>query len=39
MLLAFIPFVQALDAAFAHYDTEQQKQSMKTGAKPNGFVQ
>ncbi|ONK79246.1 uncharacterized protein A4U43_C01F4410 [Asparagus officinalis] len=33
------PMLQALDAAFAHYDTEQQKQSTKSGAKPNGFVQ
>lgn len=33
------PMVQALDAAFAHYDTEQQKKSAKDGAKRNGFVQ
>ncbi|KAJ6795058.1 putative RNA polymerase II transcription factor B subunit 1-1 [Iris pallida] len=35
------PMLQALDAAFAHYDTEQQKLSAKGGAnaKPNGFVQ
>ncbi|XP_038974695.1 general transcription and DNA repair factor IIH subunit TFB1-1-like isoform X3 [Phoenix dactylifera] len=33
------PMLQALDAAFAHYDTEQQKQSTKSGNKPNGFVQ
>ncbi|XP_010913638.1 general transcription and DNA repair factor IIH subunit TFB1-1 isoform X2 [Elaeis guineensis] len=33
------PMLQALDAAFAHYDTEQQKRSVKSGNKPNGFVQ
>lgn len=33
------PMLQALDAAFAHYDSEQLKQSTKSTAKPNGFVQ
>ncbi|XP_008789678.1 general transcription and DNA repair factor IIH subunit TFB1-1-like isoform X1 [Phoenix dactylifera] len=33
------PMLQALDAAFAHYDTEQQKQYNKGVSKPNGFVQ
>ncbi|KAJ3679186.1 hypothetical protein LUZ60_017197 [Juncus effusus] len=32
------PMLQALDAAFAHYDSEQQKRSAKSPAKPNGFV-
>ncbi|KAG6469745.1 hypothetical protein ZIOFF_070676 [Zingiber officinale] len=33
------PMLQALDAAFAHYDAEEHKHSAKNGAKPNGFVQ
>ncbi|KAJ8499080.1 hypothetical protein OPV22_009632 [Ensete ventricosum] len=33
------PMLQALDAAFAHYDAEEHKHSKKNGAKPNGFVQ
>lgn len=33
------PMLQALDAAFAYYDTEQQKRTTKSGTKPNGFVQ
>lgn len=32
------PMLQALDAAFAHYDTEQQKKSSKSGSKHNGFT-
>ncbi|XP_078162778.1 general transcription and DNA repair factor IIH subunit TFB1-1-like isoform X2 [Carex rostrata] len=32
------PMLQALDAAFAHYDLEHQKRTTKSGAKPNGFV-
>ncbi|KAM0933794.1 putative transcription factor BSD family [Dioscorea sansibarensis] len=32
------PMVQALDAAFAHHDNEQQKRASKGGARPNGFV-
>ncbi|KAI0504350.1 hypothetical protein KFK09_015302 [Dendrobium nobile] len=31
------PMLQALDAAFAHYDSEQQKRTAKGGAMPNGF--
>lgn len=33
------PMLQALDAAFAYYDTEQQKKSSKSGSKSNGFTQ
>ncbi|XP_072962843.1 general transcription and DNA repair factor IIH subunit TFB1-1-like [Typha angustifolia] len=33
------PMLQALDAAFGHYDNEQQKKSGKSGNKANGFVQ
>ncbi|KAK1293252.1 putative RNA polymerase II transcription factor B subunit 1-1 [Acorus calamus] len=33
------PMLQALDAAFAHYDMEQQKNSIKSINTPNGFVQ
>ncbi|KAK1291680.1 putative RNA polymerase II transcription factor B subunit 1-1 [Acorus calamus] len=33
------PMLQALDAAFAHYDMEQQKNSIKSRNTPNGFVQ
>ncbi|PIN09333.1 RNA polymerase II transcription initiation/nucleotide excision repair factor TFIIH, subunit TFB1 [Handroanthus impetiginosus] len=33
------PMLQALDAAFAHYDADVQKRSAKTGERPNGFVQ
>ncbi|KAJ1703568.1 hypothetical protein LUZ63_003347 [Rhynchospora breviuscula] len=32
------PMLQALDAAFAHYDSEQQKRTARSSAKPNGFV-
>lgn len=32
------PMLQALDAAFAHYDLDQQKRSAKSGEKPNGCV-
>ncbi|KAI3820439.1 hypothetical protein L1987_07986 [Smallanthus sonchifolius] len=32
------PMLQALDAAFAHYELEQQKRSAKSGEKPNGYV-
>ncbi|KAM7499049.1 hypothetical protein LguiA_023463 [Lonicera macranthoides] len=32
------PMLQALDAAFAHYDADLQKRSAKSGEKPNGFV-
>lgn len=32
------PMLQALDAAFAHYDDEQQKRTAKGGAMPNGFL-
>ncbi|KAJ9568053.1 hypothetical protein OSB04_004019 [Centaurea solstitialis] len=32
------PMLQALDAAFAHYDLDQQKRSAKSGEKPNGYV-
>ncbi|KAL6313743.1 hypothetical protein AAG906_010162 [Vitis piasezkii] len=31
-------WVQALDAAFAHYDADQQKRSARSGERPNGFV-
>lgn len=31
------PMLQALDAAFAHYDNEHQKRTAKGGAMPNGF--
>ncbi|GFZ12686.1 hypothetical protein Acr_23g0010710 [Actinidia rufa] len=30
--------VQALEAAFAHYDADIQKRSAKSGDRPNGFV-
>ncbi|KAK1269455.1 putative RNA polymerase II transcription factor B subunit 1-1 [Acorus gramineus] len=33
------PMLQALDAAFAHYDMEQLKNSNKSRNTPNGFVQ
>ncbi|KAK9663868.1 hypothetical protein RND81_14G003700 [Saponaria officinalis] len=32
------PMVQALDAAFAHYDTDLQKRMAKSGSKANGRV-
>ncbi|KAJ9672519.1 hypothetical protein PVL29_025932 [Vitis rotundifolia] len=32
------PMLQALDAAFAHYDADQQKRSARSGERPNGFV-
>ncbi|XP_024976082.1 general transcription and DNA repair factor IIH subunit TFB1-1-like isoform X1 [Cynara cardunculus var. scolymus] len=32
------PMLQALDAAFAHYDLDQQKRSAKSGEKPNGYA-
>ncbi|XP_052207026.1 general transcription and DNA repair factor IIH subunit TFB1-1-like isoform X2 [Diospyros lotus] len=32
------PMLQALDAAFAHYDADSQKRSGKTGDRPNGVV-
>nr|XP_043607978.1 general transcription and DNA repair factor IIH subunit TFB1-1 [Erigeron canadensis] len=32
------PMLQALDAAFAHYELDQQKRSSKSGDKPNGYV-
>ncbi|MQL84509.1 hypothetical protein Taro_017024, partial [Colocasia esculenta] len=32
------PMLQALDAAFAHFDTEQQKRSTKSEGRPNGFT-
>ncbi|XP_077237509.1 general transcription and DNA repair factor IIH subunit TFB1-1-like isoform X2 [Tasmannia lanceolata] len=32
------PMLQALDAAFAHYDAELQKGPMKGGERPNGFT-
>ncbi|KAK2982292.1 hypothetical protein RJ640_004937, partial [Escallonia rubra] len=31
------PMLQALDAAFAHYDADLQKRSAKSGERPNGF--
>ena len=30
--------VQALDAAFQHYEADLQKRSAKGGDKPNGYV-
>uniref|UniRef100_A0A6V7QSZ5 BSD domain-containing protein n=1 Tax=Ananas comosus var. bracteatus TaxID=296719 RepID=A0A6V7QSZ5_ANACO len=33
------PMLQALDAAFAHYDAEQQKKSAKSGSKQNGILE
>lgn len=30
--------MQALDAAFAHYDADVQKRSAKSGERPNGFM-
>ncbi|XP_009758565.1 general transcription and DNA repair factor IIH subunit TFB1-1 [Nicotiana tabacum] len=32
------PMLQALDAAFAHYDADIQKRSAKSGERPNGFA-
>ncbi|KAJ4975577.1 hypothetical protein NE237_000683 [Protea cynaroides] len=32
------PMLQALDAAFAHYDADLQKRSTRSGDRPNGFV-
>nr|XP_004248296.1 general transcription and DNA repair factor IIH subunit TFB1-1 isoform X2 [Solanum lycopersicum] len=32
------PMLQALDAAFAHYDADLQKRSARSGERPNGFV-
>lgn len=32
------PMLQALDAAFAHYDADLQKRSAKSGERPNGFI-
>ncbi|KAK6154504.1 hypothetical protein DH2020_008752 [Rehmannia glutinosa] len=32
------PMLQALDAAFAHYDADVQRRSAKSGERPNGFV-
>ncbi|XP_019051904.1 PREDICTED: probable RNA polymerase II transcription factor B subunit 1-1 [Nelumbo nucifera] len=32
------PMLQALDAAFAHYEAELQKRSTKAGTRPNGTV-
>ncbi|CAN4097143.1 unnamed protein product [Withania somnifera] len=32
------PMLQALDAAFAHYDADVQKRSAKSGERPNGFL-
>ncbi|KAL6975137.1 hypothetical protein U1Q18_023932 [Sarracenia purpurea var. burkii] len=32
------PMLQALDAAFAHYDADLQKRSAKNSDRPNGFV-
>ncbi|KAG5550937.1 hypothetical protein RHGRI_009381 [Rhododendron griersonianum] len=32
------PMLQALDAAFAHYDADLQKRTAKSGDRPNGFV-
>ncbi|PSR95249.1 RNA polymerase II transcription factor B subunit 1-1 like [Actinidia chinensis var. chinensis] len=32
------PMLQALEAAFAHYDADMQKRSAKSGDRPNGFV-
>ncbi|KAL3537707.1 hypothetical protein ACH5RR_001073 [Cinchona calisaya] len=31
------PMLQALDAAFAHYDIDVQKRSARSGERPNGF--
>nr|GFA71426.1 probable RNA polymerase II transcription factor B subunit 1-1 [Tanacetum cinerariifolium] len=31
------PMLQALDAAFAHYDVDQQKRSAKSAGRPNGY--
>lgn len=36
-ILRWLCLEQALDAAFAHYDNEQQKRTAKGGAMPNGF--
>ncbi|XP_042039897.1 general transcription and DNA repair factor IIH subunit TFB1-1-like isoform X1 [Salvia splendens] len=33
------PMLQALDAAFAHYDADVQRRSAKSGEKRNGFMQ
>ncbi|KAK7855541.1 general transcription and dna repair factor iih subunit tfb1-1 [Quercus suber] len=35
----FYPQLEALDAAFQHYETDLQKRSAKSGDKPNGYVQ
>nr|GMC53656.1 probable RNA polymerase II transcription factor B subunit 1-1 isoform X2 [Ipomoea batatas] len=32
------PMLQALDAAFAHYEADLQKRSAKSGARPNGLL-
>lgn len=32
------PMLQALDAAFAHYDADVQRRSAKSGERPNGFT-
>lgn len=32
------PMLQALDAAFAHYEADMQKRSSKSGERPNGYV-
>ncbi|KAL6544591.1 hypothetical protein OROMI_023453 [Orobanche minor] len=32
------PMLQALDAAFAHYDADAQRRSAKSGERPNGFL-
>ncbi|KAH6795839.1 hypothetical protein C2S51_036825 [Perilla frutescens var. frutescens] len=32
------PMLQALDAAFAHYDADVQRRSTKVGERPNGFM-
>lgn len=31
------PMIQALDAAFAHYDVDMQKRSARSGERPNGY--
>ncbi|CAN4117826.1 unnamed protein product [Withania somnifera] len=32
------PMLQALDAAFAHYEADVQRRSAKSGERPNGFI-
>lgn len=45
LLICFLVFLrvqlicmQALDAAFAHYDADWQKRMAKSGLKPNGSI-